>query len=259
MCAPFELQPQSSEERVVRRRRRLDPKPHFKPDRSAQLDPIAGCPMLAVPPDHVAHLVRATIEQMDFSAADARYSSLGQKGFDPRHKLGVLVLGSMMGIHHSTKLAVALHTDAALRLVSGGHRISAGVLRCFRRENAELFADCIEQTIRMAHERGLLVGQALAVDSMRLRADAARSRVRTREHAERRIPELEAVDPATLSPDEQKVREQKLERHRDTLARCTQLKRTNIVATNPSASLIKFPNGSTAPGHRVTVTSAGVS
>lgn len=212
-----------------------------------------------MPAHHQARDVLAVLEQFDLREVEAQYSALGRHGYHPRHMLGVLILGSLMGLHESTKLAAALKTDAALRLVAGGHAISAGRLRAFRRVHAALFADCIEQTVRLACERGLLREQELAVDSMRLRADAARAQVRTLEHAQKRLRELEATDPATLSPVEQQVRLDKLARHRDTVQQCLQSGRTNLVSTTPSAALIKFPTGASAPGHRITVVAAGVS
>lgn len=223
------------------------------------MDPIFGCPALSVPKDHIAHAVRDLIARLDVSAAEALYSSQGRRGYHPRHMLGALVLGSLLGEHASTRLGQSLRTDAALRLVSGGYAISAGRLRAFRQRHAELFADCIEQSVKMAFELGLLDEKELAVDAMRLRANAARNEARTLDHATKRIKELEAVDPATLSPDDSKVRDEKLVKHRHTVAECTKRGSTNIVATNPSASLMKFPTGATAPGHRITVTAAGTS
>ena len=56
---------------------------------------------------------------------------------------GIALYGSLTGLHESTKLAAALETDAALRLLSGGHAISAGTLRRFRNTNRAFFEDAI--------------------------------------------------------------------------------------------------------------------
>lgn len=210
----------------------------------------------------MARVVLAVLDAMDWFEAESRYSSIGRPGYRPRWLVGALVLGSLRGLHESTKLASALRTDVALRLVSGGHAISAGRLRAFRQKHLVLFADCIEQTVRIAHERGLLgedVLRQLSVDSMRLRADASSSTVRTLDHATKRVRELEATDVSTLTPEARQAHDEKLAKHRDTIARCEQTGRTNIVTTNPSASLLKFPTGNSAPGHRITVTAAGLS
>lgn len=88
---------------------------------------------------------------------------------------------SLIGLHHSTKVARALATDAAMRgLVARGGKHS-GARRCvrFRQGNAALFASAIDATVKMARQRGLLDEKDLAVDSVRLRAHASTKAVRT--------------------------------------------------------------------------------
>ena len=91
---------------------RRDPHPRFKPEQVGQLDPIHGCAELQVPGDHLAREVREVLRQLDFVDIEGQYSSLGRHGFHPRHVLGVLVYGSLVGVHHSTKLEKVSETDA---------------------------------------------------------------------------------------------------------------------------------------------------
>jgi transposase len=243
--------------REIRRRTRRDPKPRFKPDVSSQLDVIAGCPAIFVAEGHLARKVRQLVNLLDFGDVEKKYSSLGTHGYDPRHVTAVLVFGSMVGLHHSTKLARALKTDAALRFLSGGHSISEGALRRFRRENRALFERGLAQTVVFAHKLKLIDPNALSVDSVRLRAHASYSAVRTLTRSEARLAELAKVEVALLSPEQQSKHKASVERHEAAVKDCNELERTNVVTTSPSASLMKFPNGASAPGHRVTVTAAG--
>jgi transposase len=245
-------------ERVVRRRIRRDPQPRFKQDCSAQLDAVAGCPAAVVPPGHLAWTVRSQIERLDLSALEAGYSSLGRHGYHPRQVLGVWVYASLVGMHHSTKVARALKTDNALRLLSGGHAISEGKLRRFRRENRAFFEDAIAQTAALAHRDGWLDTDALAVDSMRLRAHASTKAVRTLKRSTERLAELAAVDVTTLDDAARAKHEDKLLKHRTAVAQCQAQQRASVVTTNESAALMKFPSGAALPGHRITVTAAGV-
>lgn len=100
---------------------RRDPHPRFRSDQSAQLDPLKGCVELQVPEQHLARDVRDLLAKLDFSEIEGEYSSLGRHGFHPRHVMGVLVYGSLVGVHHSTKLEMVSETDAAFRLVAGGN------------------------------------------------------------------------------------------------------------------------------------------
>jgi transposase len=242
----------------VRRRVRRDPKPHFKPDVSRQLDAEHGCPEVQVPSEHLARAVRRIVDAFDTSSLEAGYSSLGRHGFHPRQVLAVWIYGSLVGLHESTKVANAMQTDAAFRLLAGGHVISAGTLRRFRGRNGAFFEAAIAQTVRMANDLGLLRTDELGVDSVRLRAHASTSEARTLVRSRKRLAELLATALDQLSPDERARHEAKVRKHEQAIARCEAEGRTNFVVTSPSAGLLKFPDGASAPGHRVTVVAAGV-
>jgi transposase len=241
-----------------RKRPRRDPTPRFKQEATNQLDFVNGCAELAVPEEHLARKVRDLIGGLDFSAVEAGYSSLGRHGYHPRFVLGPLVYGGLIGIHHSTKLAVALRTDAALRLVAGGHSISAGKLRSFRRNNAELFDKVNLQVLSLAAKDGLLKADELATDSVRLRAHASTKSARSLKRSRERLAELAEQDASELDDEGRARLAVKTQKHESAVAECERTGRTNLVVTSPSAGLLKFPNGASAPGHRATMTAAGV-
>jgi transposase len=246
------------DERPIRRRTRRDPQPHFKPDTTGQLDAVGGCPSLQVPADHLAWSVQRIVMRLDLSLVESAYSSLGRHGHAPRRLLAVWVYASLIGIHHATKLSRAVETDAALRLLSGGHRISRSTLNEFRQRHGALFADCIAQTVAMAQAAGLLPLDDLAADSMRLRAHASTKAVRTLVRSKRRLSELAAVDEQALGEAEREQHRAKVAKHTQAVAECEARRRTSIVTTNPSAALMKFPDGAGLPGHRISAMAAGV-
>lgn len=247
----------SSDARAIRRRTRRDPTPRFQPDRTKQLDVVTGCPELQVPENHPARSVRAILELLDFQTLEKKFSSLGRRGYHPRWMLGVLVYGSLIGIHHSTKLAKLLKTDAALRLVAGGHAISEGRLRAFRRENEAFIANANAQILKIAASQGLLKPDELAVDSVRLRAHASLHETRTLSRSKKRLNELLQIKTAKLDSNVQVSIAKTIEKHSAAIKQCEELGRTNVVLTNLSAGLLKFPSGAKLPGHRVTTTACG--
>jgi transposase len=245
-------------ERVVRRRTHRDPRPRFKADRSNQLDVVHGSPALSVSEDHLAKQVAAIVLEFDTSSIEANYSSLGRHGYHPRSMLAVWLYASLTGVHHATKVAHAIKTDAAFRLLSGGHAVSAPTLRRFRQHNQAFFLSAVERTVEIARERGLLKLDELAVDSLRVRAHASSKASRTLNRSRTRLAELLAAVTDKMTPSERERHEAKVAKHRDAVERCLAEGRTNIVVTNPAAGLLKFPNGASGPGHRVTVAAAGV-
>lgn len=256
MSATAELFPETRV--VVQRRNRRDPKPHFKTPQGQQLDVLLGSLEEQVPARHLAREVAVLVEGFDTTALESAYSSLGRHGHHPKKLLRVWVYASLIGLHHSTKVERALETDAALRWLSDGHAVSSSVLRKFRRVNGELFKISVDRTLQIALETKLLDPDELAIDSMRLRAHAATREVRTVVRSEKRLDELAKVDVAAMSAEARVVHDAKVTKHRDALALCAARMRPNVVLTNRLAALMKFPNGAGMPGHRITVTAAGV-
>jgi transposase len=242
---------------VPGRRRRLDPKPRFKASRHQQVDLVNGTPELQLAANHKARKVWKQVEQLDLSALESTYSSLGRRGFEPKRVLAVLVYASLTGLHHSTKIAAAMKTDAAFRWLSGGWALSSATLRRFRQMNGALFSGAIEQTVERALAADLLKPDELATDSVRLRAHAGTKQARSVKRSTERLAQLAAVDVAKLNEADRRAHDEKVAKHTDALKICKEEDRTNVVLTSPSAGLLKFPTGASGPGHRVTVVAGG--
>ena len=245
--------------RPIGRRTRRDPHPRFLPDLTDQLDAVAGCPQLQVPAEHPARGVQRLVEQFDTGLVESRYSSLGRHGHRPKRLLAVWVYASLQGLHRASEVARACKTDAAFRLLSGGHSISEATLKRFRAGNQALFEQAIERTVELAHEQQLLALDQLATDSMRLRAHASRSAIGTLSRSSQRLEQLAKQESSSLNQDDKLKRQRSMQRHQLVLERCQALGRQSVVLSNELAALMKFPGGGSAPGHRVTVTAAGAS
>lgn len=221
------------------------------------MDAVVGCPELSVPKDHLVRAVIEMVDQIDVSAIEAKYSSLGRHGYHPKSTLGVWVYASLIGLHHSTEVARALKTDAALRLVARGHTHSGATLRRFRQGNAVLFAAAIDRTLQLAFKAGLLDAKDLSVDSVRLRAHASMNAARTKKRSTERLEQLAQVDPQALPEGARALHAAKVKKHQVAIALCEEKGVANVVLTSPSAALMKFPSGGSAPGHRASVTACG--
>jgi transposase len=246
--------PSTPPEQSRRHRIAKDPTPRFKrPDKEG----LCAAQRL-MPREHLARRVQRVVEGFDLKEVEAKYSALGQNGFAPRQLLGLWVYASLIGLHRGTHLARALQTDAALRMLSGGHCISVSVLNRFRSKNGELFQAALEETVRWAHEGGLLKAQELGVDSVRVRAHASGRQVRVLKHSLKRLQQLSQVESDSLSEPERAAHQQKVERHQHAVRVCEEQAAATVVLSNPSAGLMQFPGNGVHPGHRVTVVASGV-
>lgn len=210
-----------------------------------------------VPKDHLARKVWAVIETVDTTSLEGRQHRRRRPPYHPRWLLALWVFASLTGLHSAEGLARALATDAALRWLAAGYKVSAPTLKRFRQKGFELFALANEQVLRAAHELGALDCSELAVDSLRLRADASTAAVRTTARSEQRLAELKSHDVSMESEAVQAQHSAKVAKHEAALAALATENRTNIVMTAPGAGLLKFPSGASAPGYRVTATAAG--
>ena len=249
--------PFAPEAKPEKKKRARSPVPRFKASRTHQLNAVEGCPSLMVPPDHMAHRIQRAVEKLDTSALEAQYSSLGRHGFHPKAVLAVWVYASSVGMHHASKAARALKTDAAFRLLSGGNVISPETLRRFRRNFKAVFPALMEQLLKAAVESGMVQADDLALDSVRIEADASMKQVRTLERSEKRLVEMEKVDKDKLDEAQRARFEEQFKKHQEAVAACTEKGLTNFVKTCPSASLLKFPHGAARPGHRVSAVVSG--
>ncbi|MEZ4322798.1 MAG: transposase [Myxococcota bacterium] len=195
---------------------------------------------------------------LDVSSLERQYSSLGRRAVHPRRKLAVLVYASLTGLHEASRIERAAKTDAAFQFLSGGHNVSATMLRTFQRENVEFFQNALEQTVQIAAELELLDGRELALDSVRVRADASSKSIRTLNRSRERLEELGRIDRDGLDEAAKVIHDAKVKKHTEAVRRCEDEGRTSLSVTTPSAALLKFPSGAALPGHRVTVAAAGV-
>nr|WP_128799899.1 transposase [Corallococcus coralloides] len=243
------LAKQTSRRRVAR-----DATPRFK---AAEREVLAAAERM-VPREHLARKVRKLVKRFDLTRMEAGSSALGQRGYAPREVLALWVYASLIGIHQGTQLAHALQTDMALRLLSAGHAISRSVLNRFRASQGPFFTEALEETVRWASQEGLVEEQALAVDSVRLRAHASGRQVRVRKHSLKRLEALAQVDVRALSEPAQKHHDDEVQRHQQAVLLCQQRAAATVVLSNPCAGLMQFPGNGVHPGHRVTVVSSGV-
>ena len=210
-----------------------------------------------MPADHLARKVARIIGRVDCGHLESAAPPRRRPPYPPRWLLAVWVYASLIGLHHASAVARLVETDAALRWLAGGHVPSAATLKRFRARQGELFVRANEQVLALAQELGVLDTTELAVDSLRLRADASTKAVRTLVRSEARLAALRKVDVANLTEEQRQKHMAKVDKHRAAVESCAAAGRTNVVLTAPSAGLLKFPSGASGPGHRITATAAG--
>lgn len=211
-----------------------------------------------MPPEHLVRAIWGMTGLFDVSSVEQRYSALGRHGYPPRRLLALWLYASIVGEHEASKIATRSQTDVAMRWVCGGNVPSVATIKRFRQHNLALFESALIRTIELAIEQELVDVADLAVDSVKLRAHASFKAARTLDRSAKRLKELEAKSTDEMAEAEREAHAKKVKKHTEAVAKCEAEGRTNVVLTNPEAGLVKGPYGASFPGHRVTVTAAGL-
>ena len=115
------------------------------------------------------------MDKLNTREVDAGYSYLGRRGFQPKVLLALWIYAAHQQVHHASKIARLLETDAAYRWLTGGKVVSEDTLLRFVRNHGKFLEDVQQRLVATAAQLGLVKADDLAGDSMRLRADAARA------------------------------------------------------------------------------------
>lgn len=147
----------------------------------------------AIPADSPVRLLSALLEQLDFSAFEARYhGQRGQPPIHPRIMAGVLLYGLICSIRSSRKLEEAILYRIDFRWLAEGHTPDHVTLCRFRRNFSEELKGLFVQIGVLARELGLTSLSRLAFDGTRIRANNRRNRTRTTAELQQMKKELEA-------------------------------------------------------------------
>lgn len=98
----------------------------------------------------------------------------------------------------------------------------------------------------------------MAIDSVRIEADAATASIRVAERSRKMVRELGGKDTSELTPEQlARHTRARLDKHKAAVVHCDEMDVTNYSVTDPQVALMKFPHGGAKPGLRLTKALAG--
>jgi len=162
-----------------------------------------------LPEGHLAFFLSDTIDAMDLSAFEDRYGDEGpgNRAFDPRMMLKVLVYAYATGTFSSRKIATKLHEDVAYRVLGADNFPAHRTISDFRQRHLPEFRDLFVQIVQLAREVGLVKLGTVAVDGSKVRANASKhkamSYARMKEEEERLRQEIQALLAQAKNTDAQ--------------------------------------------------------
>ena len=236
---------------------------HFIDDCRNELMLIAGSLDTLLPADSVARTIWNALEELDFSAFEARYNNDtgGRPAVGPRRLAGVWIVAMLRGISSSVRLAALCGQDVELRWMLGDAPVQKSTLCDFRKNHVEHLADLSTQVLAAMARADLLPAARVAVDGTIIRAAASCRANGTRKQLKGKLQRLKDKVETTLRQADSTSAVDELEQRRERLEQALEqmeaLGLTNdqdkLTVTEPDAPMRKLKNGAFAPAHNIQV------
>src|ERR1035437_3332475 len=131
--------------------------------------------------DHLSIFVHREVERLDRGGFEESYSEEGGALYAPELMLKVWLYAYALGMTSARRLEQRIREDLGLRYLAGGQRPDHWALSAFRRRHGRGGAvmTLFTQVVEMARRFGTGRLGMVAIDSTRIRANAARDRIDT--------------------------------------------------------------------------------
>ena len=136
--------------------------------------------------DHIARLINHSVDKIDLSFIENQYSENGQKAYDPRMLLKVLVYGYVSGTRSSRKLSDRLKEDIVFMGLSGRQEPDFRTISDFRKDKLKDFKIIFEQVLDTCFALGLVRVGKVSIDGTKILASASRNKAIYRKHLAKR-------------------------------------------------------------------------
>ena len=145
----------------------------YAPDQALLLPPTL---QEWLPEGHLAYFISDTVDEFELSAFHERYTGGGARNqpFHPAMMVKVLIYGYATGVFSSRKIARKLHEDIAFRVLGADNFPAHRTISDFRANHLEALAGLFVQVVKLAQECGLVKLGTIAIDGIKVKANASR-------------------------------------------------------------------------------------
>jgi len=242
-----------------------------------------------LPADHQARAVWTFVDRLDlggfYERIRSREGKAGRPATDPQIFLALWIYATLDGVGSAREIERLCQYHLAYQWICGGVNINHHSLSDFRNEATDLLNGLLTESVTILVSEGLAELRRVAQDGMKVRASAGASSFRTRaglnklqkiarEQVETLAKEIED-DPGAAAKREDAAkkkaaedRAERIDRALKEMAEAEKRKRTNngkkktearTSTTDPSARVMKMPDGGFRPAYNVHLVSDTVS
>jgi len=216
---------------------------------------------------HLCFFVHQVVEKLDLRAFAQEYGEEGRLAYAPELMVKVWLYAYALQVTSSRRLEQRVGEDLAFRYLAGGASPDHWTLNAFRTRHRRAINDLFLQVVEVARGLGMARLGHVAIDSTRVRANAARRRLeteqalrqrlaRTRREIRRWQQQCDAADPDEEPGTQveasygEKLQEQ-LQATQQRLRKLTKLGARQLSVTDPDSRFLRESGGGFTLGYTV--------
>ncbi|MCP9883125.1 IS1182 family transposase [Cyanobium sp. Alchichica 3B3-8F6] len=173
----------------------------FRPWNPEQTLLFPPSPVEWLPENHLVFFLLDLASELDLEAIYAVYRQKdprGEKVYDPRMMVVLLLYAYCVGLPSSRKIEKACWEDVAFRVLTGNQKPDHSRISDFRRRHLDALAGLFVQVLRLCQKAGLVSLGQVALDGTKIRANASKHKAMSHERMLKSERQLEAEMRALL-------------------------------------------------------------
>jgi len=167
----------------------------FRPWNPEQTLLLPPSPVAWLPQDHLVFFLLDLASELDLEQIYAVYRQKdprGEKAYDPRMMVVLLLYAYCVGMPSSRKIQKACWEDAAFRVLTGNQQPDHSRISDFRRRHLGALAGFFVQVLRLCQKAGLVSLGHVALDGTKVKANASKHKAMSHERMLKSEKQLEA-------------------------------------------------------------------
>src|SRR5512136_1706895 len=149
-------------------------------------------PDLALPAGHTARAIDEIIEKLSLDRCNEKYRHTpGEAAYDTRGMVKILIYSYMRGITSSRDMAQQCEENIAFQYLTRGHCPDFRTIALFRRKKRHLLRWVFRKTVVLARQMGIARLGLVALDSVKMPADASSGKKMTAGQLNEQIKKLD--------------------------------------------------------------------
>lgn len=150
-----------------------------------------------IPKGDICRVIDEAVESINLACIENKFKEEGNPAYHPRMMLKIVLYSYAKGIYSSRKIAQELESNIFYWYLSGRQKPDFRTTCLFRARHANELKDVFREVVRLCLKLGVAKLLTVAIDGTKIKANASKDKLRSREWIETRLKEeSEAIDQA---------------------------------------------------------------